>query len=88
MTDLDRDIEELDDLAVGFDAVIDGGISVQHCAPGAQRFLDPVFRFAVAVLAGVAVDRRREQVGFAFVLQIGQKLDMFGDEWDAGARLD
>ena len=54
-------------------AVIDGRETVEHRRAGGQRFFDPLGRIGVAVLPGVGVDRRGQQIGLALGLQVLEK---------------
>ena len=87
MADLERSIECVYDLAAARNAVVDCRKAVEHRAAFLHGFADAVLRLLVAVLTGIAVDGGRQQIRFALILQIGQKLNMLVDKSNACAGL-
>ena len=88
VADLHGDIQALDELAAGVDAVVHCGEAIEHGAAVFDGLLDAVLRLRIAVLTGVAVDGGGQQICFALVLQIGQQLDVLIQQRNAGAGLD
>ena len=87
MANLHRHVHALDHPAAVGHAVVNGREAVEHGAIQPDGFLDAVFRFFIAVLAGVAVDGRGQKIGFAELLQMLKKLDVLFHHRHAGARL-
>ena len=76
MTHLYGHMHALDHLTAFLHAMVDSRETVEHGAVKAQRFVDAVFGFLVAVLAGIAVNGRRQQIRLALILQMPEQLDM------------
>ena len=87
VTNLYRRIKALYELSASRNAVVNSREAVKHRATLFERFAYPVLCLFISVLTCIAVYCRGQQIRFALVLQIRQKLNLVAYERNAGARL-